>query len=89
MKLKTKLSLVFASVVLAIVVIVGSVSYNNSAKIGTTDAKNTMQTSADLVSEEKLTEIDTSIKECNDSARIFHVSALRGIGEETWREIFA
>ena len=35
-----------------IVVIVGSVSYNNSAKIGTTDAKNTMQTSADLVSEE-------------------------------------
>lgn len=44
---------------------------------------------SDLVSEEKLTEIDASIKECNDSARIFHVSALRGIGEETWREIFA
>lgn len=48
MKLKTKLSLVYASVVLAIVMIVGSVSYNNSAKIGTTDAKNTMQTSADF-----------------------------------------
>lgn len=62
MKLKTKLSLVYVSVVLAIVVIVGSVSYNNSAKIGTTDAKNTMQTSADLVSEEIAAKLNDFLK---------------------------
>lgn len=52
MKLKTKLSLIFGSVVFAIVVVIGSVAYNRSVNMGTTDAKNTMQISAGLAAEE-------------------------------------
>lgn len=52
MKLRTKLSLIFASVVFAIVATIGTVAYSKSVEMGTTDAKNTMQISADLAAKE-------------------------------------
>lgn len=52
MKLKTKLSLIFGIVVFAIVFSIGTVAYNNSVRMGTSDAKNTMKISADLASKE-------------------------------------
>lgn len=52
MKLKSKLSFVFGAVVLAVVLAVGTVAYNSSAEMGITDAKNTMQISANLAAKE-------------------------------------
>ena len=59
MKLKTRLSIIFGTVVFAIVATVGIVSYTENVELGTEDAKKTMQISADLASkeiEEKLTD---------------------------------
>ena len=52
MKLRTKLSLLFGIVVLSVVTIVGTVAYTKSAEMGTTDARNTMQVSANLAAGE-------------------------------------
>lgn len=52
MKLKTRLSIVFGTVVLAIVATVGIVTYNKNVEMGTTDAKKTMQISAELAAKE-------------------------------------
>lgn len=52
MKLKVKLSIIFGAVVLAIVSIVGIVTYNKNVDMGTTDAKKTMQISAELAAKE-------------------------------------
>ncbi len=52
MKLKTRLALIFGGVVLAIVSIVGIVTYNKNVQMGTEDAKKTMQISAELAAKE-------------------------------------
>ena len=52
MKLKTRLSLIFGTVVLAIVATVGIVTYNKNVEMGTADAKKTMQISAELAAKE-------------------------------------
>ena len=59
MKLKIRLSLIFGMVVLAIVLVTGTVAYNKSVDMGTKDAKNTMQISADLASKEIEGKLDT------------------------------
>lgn len=62
MTLKTKLSFVFGAVVLAIVSVVGTVAYNNSVEMGTSDAKNAMQISANLASKEIEGKLDDFMK---------------------------
>lgn len=52
MKLKTRLSIIFGTVVLAIVATIGIVTYNKNVEMGTTDAKKTMQISAELAAKE-------------------------------------
>lgn len=52
MKLKTKLSLIFGTVVFAIVFIIGTVACTKNAQMGTTDAKSTLRVSATLAAEE-------------------------------------
>ena len=52
MKLRTRLSLIFGMVVVAIVSTVGIVTYNKNVEMGTTDAKKTMQISAELAAKE-------------------------------------
>ena len=52
MKLKTRLSIIFGTVVLAIVATVGIVTYNKNVEMGTADAKKTMQISAELAAKE-------------------------------------
>ena len=52
MKLKIRLSLIFGAVVFAIVSIIGIVTYNKNTEMGTTDAKKTMQISAELAARE-------------------------------------
>ena len=52
MKLKTRLSLIFGTVVLAIVATIGIVTYNKNVEMGTADAKKTMQISAELAAKE-------------------------------------
>lgn len=43
---------------------------------------------SDLVTEEILNEVDASIRTYNADAAIFHVSALQGIPDTVWRQIF-
>lgn len=43
---------------------------------------------SDLVDGDVLAQIDASIRESNSSARLFHVSALNGIPDEVWAQIF-
>ena len=62
MKLKIRLSLIFGMVVLAIVLVTGTVAYNKSVDMGTKDAKNTMQISADLASKEIEGKLDDFMK---------------------------
>ena len=52
MKLKTRLSLIFGTVVLVIVATIGIVTYNKNVEMGTADAKKTMQISAELAAKE-------------------------------------
>ena len=52
MKLKVRLSLIFGAVVFTIVSIIGIVTYNKNVDMGTTDAKKTMQISAELAAKE-------------------------------------
>ncbi|MBO5279225.1 MAG: hypothetical protein J6B06_07030 [Lachnospiraceae bacterium] len=52
MKLRTKLSIMFGAVVIAIVATVGIVTYNKNVEMGTADAKKTMQISAELAAKE-------------------------------------
>lgn len=52
MKLKAKLSIIFGAVVLAIISTIGIVTYNKNVETGTSDAKKTMQISAELASKE-------------------------------------
>ena len=52
MTLKAKLSLVFCAIVLTITLTIGAVSYNNSAQMGISDAKDTMKISASLAAKE-------------------------------------
>ena len=52
MKLKVRLSLIFGAVVFTIVSIIGIVTYNKNVEMGTTDAKKTMQISAELAAKE-------------------------------------
>lgn len=51
-KLRTRLSIIFGAVVVAIVVTVGMVTYNKNVEMGTADAKKTMQISAELAAKE-------------------------------------
>ena len=66
MKLRTRLSLIFGIVVIAIVSIVGVVTYNKNVEMGTTDAKNTMQISAELASNE----IDEKLKDFTKMVKV-------------------
>lgn len=52
MKLKTRLSIIFGTVVLAIVATVGIVTYTKNVETGTADTKKTMQISAELAAKE-------------------------------------
>ena len=62
MTIKTKLSLIFGTVVLAIVSAVGITAFNNSAEMGTSDAKNSMQISANLAAKEIEGKLDDFMK---------------------------
>ena len=62
MNIKTKLSLIFGAVVLAIVSVVGIASFNSSSKMGTSDAKNSMQISANLAASEIKGKLDDFMK---------------------------
>lgn len=62
MKLRTKLSFLFGIVVLFVVIIVGTVAYTKSTDMGTTDAKNTMQVSADLAAKQIESKLDDFMK---------------------------
>ena len=62
MKLRTKLSLLFGIVVLSVVTIVGTVAYTKSAEMGTTDARNTMQVSANMAAGEIASKLDDFMK---------------------------
>lgn len=62
MKLRIRLSLLFGIVVFSVVLIVGTVAYKKSADMGTTDAQNTMQISADLAAKEIEGKLDDFMK---------------------------
>lgn len=62
MKLKIKLSLIFGGVVFAIVSIIGIVTSNMSTDMGTSDAKKTMQISAELAAREIEEKMDDFMK---------------------------
>lgn len=62
MKLRTRLSLIFGTIVLAIVLTVGIVAYDKSVEMGIKDAKNTMQISADLAAKEIEGKLDDFMK---------------------------
>lgn len=51
-------------------------------------AKLVLINKSDLVDGDVLAQIDASIRESNSSARLFHVSALNGIPDEVWAQIF-
>lgn len=52
MKLRTRLSIIFGAVVLVIVAGIGIVTFNRNVEMGTKDAKETMQISAELAANE-------------------------------------
>lgn len=62
MNIKTKLSLIFGAVVLAIVSVIGITSFNSSSEMGTSDAKNSMQISANLAANEIKGKLDDFMK---------------------------
>lgn len=62
MNIKTKLSLIFGAVVLAIVSVIGITSFNSSSEMGTSDAKNSMQISANLAASEIKGKLDDFMK---------------------------
>ena len=62
MNIKTKLSLIFGAVVLAIVSVIGITSFNSSSEMGTSDAKNSMQISANLAAKEIEGKLDDFMK---------------------------
>ena len=62
MKLKVRLSLVFGAVVFLIVSIIGVVTFNKNAQMGTSDAKKTMQISAELAAREIEEKLDDFMK---------------------------
>lgn len=66
MNLRTKLSIMFGTVVFATVATIGVVTYNKNVEMGTTDAQKTIQVSADLAS----SEIEGKLSDFSKMARV-------------------